>query len=95
MNTEILIDLTAAETGLSKPSTEATLNAALKIIRGAVASRRVVILPDFGKFETRHIFDKDFKTYEENPQAGDPIDDVIVVKFLPAEAFRKEVNHRS
>jgi DNA-binding protein HU-beta len=91
MNTTRLIDLTADETGQTKAETEATLKASLKIIRGTVASGETVRLPDFGTFETRHISDRD----ERNPQAGDPIDDVRVVKFSPAEAFRKEVNHRS
>jgi len=91
MNTTSLVNLTAQETGQSKEQTEATVKAALKIIRGVVASGEAVRLPDFGTFETRHISDKD----ERNPQAGDPISDVRVVKFLPAETFRREVNHRS
>jgi len=90
MNTTSLINLTAEETGLSKAHTEATVNAALKIICGTVASGEAVRLSDFGTFEARHISDKD----QRNPQAGDPVDDVRVVKFLPAEAFRKQVNHR-
>ena len=91
MNTTSLINLTAEETGQTKEQTEATLQAAFKIIRGTVASGEAVRLPDFGTFETRHISDRN----ERNPQAGDPVDDVRVVKFLPAEAFRAEVNHRS
>jgi DNA-binding protein HU-beta len=90
MNTTSLINLTAEETGQSKAQTEATIKAALKIICGSVASGEAVRLPDFGTFETRHISDKN----ERNPQEGDPIDDVRVVKFLPAQAFRKLVNHR-
>jgi DNA-binding protein HU-beta len=91
MNTTSLVNLTAEETGQSKEQTEATVKAALKIIRGVVASGEAVRLPDFGIFEARHISDKD----ERNPQVGDLISDARVVKFLPAEAFRKEVNHRS
>ena len=91
MNTTSLINLTAEETGQSKAQTEATLNAALKIICGTVASGKTVILPDFGTFKTRHVFDRD----EINPQAGDPVSDVKVVKFLPAESFRAKVNNRS
>jgi nucleoid DNA-binding protein len=91
MNTTRLINLIAEETGQTKEQTEATVKAALNIIRGSVASGEPVRLPDFGTFETRHISD----TEGRNPQAGDSIDDVRVVKFLPAEAFRKEVNHRS
>ena len=91
MNTTSLIYLTAEETGQTRAQTEATLNAALKIICGTVASGEAVRLPDFGTFEARHISDKN----QRNPQAGDPIDHVMVVKFLPAEAFRKAVNHRS
>jgi DNA-binding protein HU-beta len=91
MNRTSLINLIAEETGQSKEQTEATVKAALKIIRGSVASGEAVRLPDFGTFESRHISDRG----ERNPQAGDPINDVRVVKFLPAEAFRKEVNHRS
>jgi DNA-binding protein HU-beta len=91
MNTTSLVNLTAEETGQTKAQTEATVKAALKIIRGVVASGEAVRLPDFGTFEARQISNRD----EKNPQAGDPVDDVRVVKFSPAEAFRKEVNHRS
>ena len=91
MNTTSLINLTAEETGQTKAQTEATVKAALKIICGTVASGEAVRLPDFGTFENRHISDKD----QRSPQAGDPVDDVRVVRCLPAEAFRKEVNHRS
>jgi DNA-binding protein HU-beta len=91
MNTTQLINLTAEETGQTKVQTEATLNAALKIICGTVASGEAVRLPDFGTFKTRHVFDKD----ELNPEAGDPVSDVYSVKFLPAESFRAKVNNRS
>jgi DNA-binding protein HU-beta len=91
MNTTSLVNLIAEETGQTKTQTEATVTAALKIISGVVASGEAVRLPDFGTFEARQISNRD----EKNPQAGDPVDDVRVVKFSPAEAFRKEVNHRS
>jgi DNA-binding protein HU-beta len=91
MNTTSLINLTAEQTGQSKAQTAATLEAALKIIRETVASCEAVELLHFGAFYTRLISDKD----ERNPQAGDPVNDVRVVKFSPAEAFRKAVNHRS
>jgi len=91
MNTTSLVNLIAEETGQTKTQTEATVKAAFKIICGVVASGEAVRLPDFGTFEARHISDKN----QRNPQAGDPIDDVMVVKFLPAEAFRKAVNHRA
>lgn len=91
MNTTSLINLTAEETGQTKAQTEATLKAALKIICGTVASGEAVQLTEIGTFETRHISDRD----ERNPQAGDPINDVRVVKFSPAEEFWKAVNHRS
>jgi nucleoid DNA-binding protein len=91
MITESLINLTAEETGQTQAQTKATLKAAFKIIRGTVASGEAVRLPDLGTFQARHISEGG----ERNPQAGDPVDDVRVVKFSPAEAFRKEVNHRS
>ena len=91
MNTTSLINLTAEQTGQTKAQTEATVNAALEIICRTVASGKPVILPDFGTFKVLHVFDKD----DINPQAEDPISDVRVIKFLPAEAFRAEVNHRS
>ena len=91
MNTTSLIDLTAEETGLTKAQTEATVNAALKIICRTVASGKPVILPDFGTLKVRHILDRD----EISPEAGDPISDVRVIKFLPSPTFRAEVNHRS
>jgi len=51
MNTTSLVNLTAEETGLTKPQTEATLKAALKIICGSVASGQPVRLPEFGTFQ--------------------------------------------
>lgn len=90
MNTTSLANLIAEETGQTIQQTKATVEAAFKIIRGSVASGEAVRLPDFGTFEARNISDRN----ERNPQAGDPVNDVKVVKFLPAEAFRKEVNHR-
>ncbi len=90
MNVRSLVNLVAEETGQTKKQTEATLDAAFNIIRGCVASGEAVRLSDFGTFKTRHISDKN----ERNLQKGDPIDDVNVIEFLPAEAFRKEVNHR-
>jgi nucleoid DNA-binding protein len=90
MNKTMLVMLTAGNTGQTKEQTEATLWTAFDIIRGAVARGETVRLPDFGTFEPRHISDRD----QRNPQAGHPIDDVRVIGFLPAEAFRKEVNHR-
>lgn len=90
MNTTSLVHLTAKETGQTNAQTEATLEAAFKIIRETVASNKPVILPDFGTFKTRHVFDRD----EINPQAGDPVSDVKVVKFLPPQAFRARVNNR-
>jgi len=91
MNTTSLINLTAEETGQTKAETEATVNAALKIICRAVASGKQVILSDFGTFKARHVFDRD----DISPEAGDPVSDVRVVKFLPAQSFRAEVNHRT
>jgi len=91
MNITSLIKLTAEDIGVTKVETTAVLTAALKIICGAVANGEAVQLPDFGTFYSRHREDRN----QRNPQAGDPIDDVVVVKFLPAEAFRKAVNHRS
>jgi DNA-binding protein HU-beta len=91
MNVRSLVNLVAEETGQTKKQAEATLEAAFNIIRGCVASGEAVRLSDFGTFEARRISDRD----ERNPQAGDPIDDVRVVRFSPAESFRKEVNHRS
>jgi nucleoid DNA-binding protein len=79
MMTTSLICLTAEETGQTKAQTEATLMAAFKIIRGTVASGEAVRLPDFGTFEARHT----------------PGIDIRVVRFLPAESFRKEVNDPS
>jgi DNA-binding protein HU-beta len=88
MNTTSLINLIVEDTGQSEAQVVVTVNAALKIIRGTVASGEAVRLPDFGTFEVRRINGE----AERNPQARDPIDNVRVVKFLPAEAFRKEVN---
>jgi DNA-binding protein HU-beta len=83
MNTTSLVNLIAEETGQREEQTEATVKALFKIIRGCVASGEAVRLPDFGTFKARHISDRN----ERNP--------LRVVQFLPAEAFRKEVNHRS
>ena len=91
MNEKTLVILTAGNTEQTREQTEATLRIAFDIIRRTVARGEAVRLPNFGTFEARHVSDRD----ERNPQAGDPINDVKVVKFSPAEAFRKEVNHRS
>jgi nucleoid DNA-binding protein len=91
MNEKALVILTAGNTGQTREQTEATLRIAFDIIRGTVARGEAVRLPDFGTFESHHISDK---KDQRNPQAGDPINDVRVVKFSPAEAFRKEVNYR-
>jgi DNA-binding protein HU-beta len=89
MNTTSLIKLIAEETGQTKVQTEATVKAALKIISGVVASGEAVRLPDFGTFEARRISG----TAERDPQARYAIDNVRVIRFLPAEEFRKEVNN--
>jgi nucleoid DNA-binding protein len=91
MNITSLVNLIAEATGQTTEQTEATVNAALKIIRGVVASGEAVRLPDFGTFQTRHVFDKDYIP----PERGDHPTDVKAVKFSPAEQFHKEVNHRS
>jgi nucleoid DNA-binding protein len=91
MNQTMMVNLIVEQTGQTREQTEATVKAALNIIRGSVASGEPVRLPDFGTFEASNISDRN----QRNPQAGDPVDDVRVVKFSPAEAFRKEVNHRS
>jgi|GEM_PF-2237749 len=90
MNTKSLVNLISEDIGLTKVETESVLKSAFTIIRGIVASGEAARLPEFGTFYTCHISDID----ERNPQAGDPIDDVRVVRFLPTEAFRKEVNHQ-
>lgn len=87
----MLVILTAGNTGQTKEQTEATLTIAFDIIRESVARGEQVRLPDFGTFESHNISDRN----ERNPQAGDPIDDVRVIRFLPAEAFRKSVNRHS
>lgn len=71
-----LIKLAADDIGLEKVAVRATLTAAFKIIRGAVASGETVELPDFGTFKASHT----------------PGIDIRVVRFIPAESFRKEVN---
>jgi DNA-binding protein HU-beta len=88
MNQTIMVNLIAEQTGQTKEQTEATVKAALNIIRGSVTSGEPVRLPDFGTFEARRISGR----AERDPQARSEIDNVRVVKFLPAEAFRKEVN---
>lgn len=85
-----LIDVTAEDTGASEAATAATLKAALKFICRSVARGNTVQLENFGTFKAVHLSDKE----QRNPQAGDPVNEVGVVEFLPAEAFRKLVNHR-
>ena len=91
MNTIDLVNLTAEETGQTEAQTETTVKAALKILRGLVARGEPVRLKDFGTFQSRHISDRD----ERNLQAGDLINHVRVIQFLPAKAFRKEVDPHS
>jgi nucleoid DNA-binding protein len=90
MNVRSLVDLVAEETGQTKKQTEATLEAAFQIIRGSVASGEAVRLTDFGIFEACPRSER-----RRHPRAADPVDPVREIRFLPAESFRKEVNHSS
>ena len=89
MNTTSLVNLTAEETGQTKAQTEATVKAALKIIRGVVASGEAVRLHEFGTFEAS------WRTAREgrNPQTGEAmqIPAARVAKFWPAKAFKEQV----
>jgi DNA-binding protein HU-beta len=90
MNTTNIINLTAEETGQTKEQTEATVKAALKIIRGVVASGEAVRLREFGTFEARWRSAREGR----NPDTGDKIDipATRVARFSPAKAFREAVN---
>jgi DNA-binding protein HU-beta len=90
MNTTSIINLTAEETGQTKEQTEATVKAALKIIRGVVASGEAVRLREFGTFEARWRSAREGR----NPDTGDKIDipATRVARFSPAKAFREAVN---
>jgi nucleoid DNA-binding protein len=74
----MLVTLTAGNTRQTREQTENTLTLAFDIIRRAVARGETVRLSDFGTFEAR--------------LGRDPINDVKVVEFTPAEAFSEEIN---
>ena len=90
MNVASLASLTAEETGLPKPETEATLRVALKIIAEVVASGESVRLEEFGTFcsQVRSIREG------RNPKNGESvyIPAPITVAFFAGKAFREAVN---
>jgi nucleoid DNA-binding protein len=90
MNVTTLVNLVSENTGQTKQETEATLKEAFNIIRGCVASGEAVRLSDFGIFEACPRSER-----RRHPRAADPVDPVREIRFLPAESFRKEVNHSS
>ena len=90
MNTTILIQDTAKNTGLTKAQTEATLKAVFQIIRENVAAGNTVRLFEFGTFQACWRSARQGR----NIETGDTIDipAARVAKFSPAELFKEAVN---
>jgi len=90
MNKVELINAMAAQTGLSKKDTEATLNSFINVISNELAKEEKVQLIGFGTFETR----KRAARTGRNPQTGKElkIDAATVPAFKAGKALKDKVN---
>jgi len=90
MNKVELINAMAAQTGLSKKDTEATLNSFINVISNELAKEEKVQLIGFGTFETR----KRAARTGRNPQTGEElkIDAATVPAFKAGKALKEKVN---
>jgi len=90
MNKAELINAIAAQTGLSKKDTEATLNSFVNVVSDELAKEEKVQLIGFGTFETR----KRAARTGRNPQTGKElkIDAATVPAFKAGKALKEKVN---
>lgn len=90
MNKQELVNSIAAETGLSKKDTEATLNSFVNVVSNALSKKDKVQLIGFGTFETR----KRSARTGRNPQTGEElkIKASTVPAFKPGKALKEKVN---
>ena len=90
MNKQELVNSIAAETGLSKKDTEATLNSFVNVVSNALSKKDKVQLIGFGIFETR----KRSARTGRNPQTGKEIKikASTVPAFKPGKSLKEKVN---
>ena len=90
MNKQELVNSIAAETGLSKKDTEATLNSFVNVVSNALSKKDKVQLIGFGTFETRLRAARTGR----NPSTGEEIKikASTVPAFKPGKAFKEKVN---
>lgn len=90
MNKQELVNSIAAETGLSKKDTEATLNSFVNVVSNALSKKDKVQLIGFGTFETR----KRSARTGRNPQTGKEIKikASTVPAFKAGKALKEKVN---
>jgi DNA-binding protein HU-beta len=90
MNKTNLIDVVAAETGLTKKAADAAVAATLKAISDALKAGDKVQLIGFGTFEVKDVAEREGR----NPKTGETIKIAASKKpsFSPSQALKDEVN---
>ena len=90
MNKTNLIDVVAAETGLTKKAADAAVAATLKAISDALKAGDKVQLIGFGTFEVKDVAEREGR----NPKTGEAIKIAASKKpsFSASQALKDEVN---
>lgn len=90
MNKTNLIDVVAAETGLTKKAADAAVATTLKAISDALKAGDKVQLIGFGTFEVKDVAEREGR----NPKTGETIKIAASKKpsFSPSQALKDEVN---
>lgn len=90
MNKTNLVDVVAAETGLTKKAADAAVVATLKAITDALKAGDKVQLIGFGTFEVKAVAEREGR----NPKTGETIKIAASKKpsFSPSQALKDEVN---
>lgn len=83
-----LISATTAETGLESSQVDATVKAALKILKAEISEHGYVALNGFGSFKTRVLAPENGTDPHGNEYS---VPARITVDFNPAKAFRDEL----
>lgn len=90
MNKQDLIDIVAAQVGITKTAAEATINTITGAITNTLQEGGRVAIMGFGSWETAN---RPART-GRNPQTGAPIDiaAAVVAKFRPGKALKEALN---
>ncbi len=90
MNKTNLVDVVAAETGLTKKDVDAVVNATFKAITASLKEGDKVQLIGFGTFEVKATAEREGR----NPKTGETIKIAACKKpaFSAAKALKEEVN---